>query len=431
MTYTIQKQSIYKAWVILLLLYFNFPFYIKYFVSVQKLLIWGACLFYVLINISVILNKTKPINIQNDCAKVFFYLFWIFAIIVILVPIFHGTNEYAYYNRILYFTIRLVQYASIFIFIAKNIKKNKLMSYMECFVVSCSIYVIISVLMLVIPRLREIWLTIIYIQEHSIDALDSIYYISRFGLAGFSGFPCTFMCSIAIIFSLYMILNKYRRTLFFFGMIINLLGTFFYGRVGMLSSFVCILLFIGYDIIKKKNIKLFLALSICTLTIFFILLYLYNTNQIVLTWINWAFGPFRNLINTGTFRTHSLDVLFNMYFLPETTTLLFGDGKYLTSSGHYYMGTDAGFMRLMLYSGVFVQSLVYISALALLISCVLSLRKISKSSWGFMFILLGFTFLVFEFKGEMFFNFLAVLLPLALFNTEIRSIKAKVLKNLF
>jgi hypothetical protein len=273
--------------------------------------------------------------------------------------------------------------------------------------------------MLINPGLRDVWQTIIYATEREEEVAGISMYITRFGLAGFSGYQATFMCTIAVVFSLYMILHKYKKIHFYFSMIINLLGNFFYGRVGMMCSFFFIVLFIGYYIIIKKNIKLLLICVVSGFSIFSILLNLYNTNPIISIWINWAFGPFRNWISTGKFGVSSSDTLLNkMYFLPENATLLFGDGKYVLADGSYYMHTDAGFMRLMLYSGIIVQGILYISVLALLISSVCSLRSISKSGFFLMLLFLGFTFVLFEFKGEIFFNFLAVILPIAFFNKE-------------
>lgn len=51
--------------------------------------------------------------------------------------------------------------------------------------------------------------------------------------------------------------------------------------------------------------------------------------------------------------TSSTSVLFNnMYFKLKLTQLLIGDGRYTTQDGSYYMQTDAGYMRNILYFGI-------------------------------------------------------------------------------
>jgi hypothetical protein len=273
--------------------------------------------------------------------------------------------------------------------------------------------------MLVNPDLRNTWEAIIHATEIMERNSNNPTYITRFGLAGFSGVLATFMCTVAVVFSLYMILQNYKKIQFFFIMVVNVLGNIFYGRTGLICSFICIFIFFVYYILVKKNVKLFLLCVFSGLTIFIVLSYLYNTNQVVAIWLDWAFIPYRNWINTGKFGNNSSNVLIHdMYFLPEYTTLLFGDGKYTSADGFYYMDTDSGFMRLMLYSGVFVQSIVYISLLALLISSTYSLIKTSKSGYSLMFFLLGFIFIFFEFKGEKFNDILAVILPIAFYNKE-------------
>jgi hypothetical protein len=266
------------------------------------------------------------------------------------------------------------------------------------------------------PSFKEFWKTIIHASGLNAELTNEIMYVSRFGLAGFSGFPATFMCSTAVIFSLYMIVRGYNQTVYFLKMILTLLGNFFYGRVGMLCSFVCIFLFIMYYIVRKRNTKMLVVSVFVALVIFIVLSQIYSINPMVKAWIDWAFGPFRNLITIGKFGTASSDTLIqDMYFMPSNKTLLFGDGKYMDKN-RYYMHTDAGFMRLLLYAGVFVQGILYVSILSLLFGVCFSFKKKSKLGCIFIFMLLGFEFLFFEFKGEIYFRFFSVLLPLAMFN---------------
>ena len=420
MTYTLQKKSLYKAWLVVLLLYFNFPFFLKSFVFLQQLFIWGACLLYVLINIDIVLNNGGRNAIQNDSNRMFLYLYLIFVIMVVLVPVLHNTGELNYFRRIFYFTMRLVQYCALYIFTAKKIKQNQITIYMECFTTSCVLYVIISVFMLLNPWFREFWGTIIRVTETEERVAGELMYITRFGLAGFSGFQATFMCSVGVVFSLYLILQKHMATRHFLKMIACLFGNFFYGRIGMVISFVCILLFLGYYIVRKKDVKLLLATGISAFLIFSYIAYLYNANTAVSVGIRWIFSPVINLVTTGRFNSSSFNSLLEMYFLPGSETLLFGDGRYINPDGTYYMHTDAGFMRLMLYGGVLVQGIIYFSIVFLLISCVCTLKKYSRFGYVFMLVLFLILFLLFEFKGEIYFNFLAVLLPLALCTQNVK-----------
>lgn len=66
----------------------------------------------------------------------------------------------------------------------------------------------------------------------------------------------------------------------------------------------------------------------------------------------YAFELFYNLARGDGFTTSSTATLSNMYFEVPVSTFFFGDGWYTTTSGSYYMGTDAGYMRNILFFGI-------------------------------------------------------------------------------
>jgi hypothetical protein len=84
---------------------------------------------------------------------------------------------------------------------------------------------------------------------------------------------------------------------------------------------------------------------------------------------DWMFEMFINDSSSGS-GSQSTDHLMTMYFVPEPMTLLFGDGRY-SEGDLYYMETDAGYMRHMLFGGLPIMLSV------LLIPVVLA--KISRS----------------------------------------------------
>ena len=69
--------------------------------------------------------------------------------------------------------------------------------------------------------------------------------------------------------------------------------------------------------------------------------------------MNFAFQFVYNYLETGEVYTTSTNTLFNkMYFKISDFTLLVGDGLYTNPDGSYYMNTDAGYMRDVLYFGI-------------------------------------------------------------------------------
>ena len=77
--------------------------------------------------------------------------------------------------------------------------------------------------------------------------------------------------------------------------------------------------------------------------------YLYNTDPYYYELIRFAFEGFFNLVEKGEFTTSSTEVLNSMWQWPkDTQSWIIGTGVY----GHYVYGTDIGYCRLILYSGL-------------------------------------------------------------------------------
>ncbi len=102
----------------------------------------------------------------------------------------------------------------------------------------------------------------------------------------------------------------------------------------------------------------FLALLVLTSVVG---IYLYNTDEYYNNLIRFAFEGFFNLVEKGEFTTDSTEVLESMWKWPsDTKSWIIGTGIY----GTWAYGTDIGYCRLILYSGltgfvVFALSFVY------------------------------------------------------------------------
>jgi hypothetical protein len=71
-----------------------------------------------------------------------------------------------------------------------------------------------------------------------------------------------------------------------------------------------------------------------------------------------ALEPFRNLYETGIFFTQSTNQNLDMFLYPDDlNSWLFGGGKFFESDGVFYMGTDIGWSRLLLFGGIPFMSL--------------------------------------------------------------------------
>ena len=135
---------------------------------------------------------------------------------------------------------------------------------------------------------------------------------------------------------------------------------------------------------------------------------LQSRNEAVQAWFQWAFDLFVTFIKTGKMETGSTNVLFErMLFIPEIKTMLIGDGPYSTADG-YYMSTDAGIMRPVLFGGILFAVLRYLSVYAVLfINCLKEGIKREEKNLYFLLLLIC---IVFEVKREIIFSCLPIFL---------------------
>ncbi len=150
--------------------------------------------------------------------------------------------------------------------------------------------------------------------------------------------------------------SGYKGFVIFF---LLLSGSIFSGRtafIGLVMGF-CMYLFLVQDrVIKILKALVKLIIPVC------LILGAYNyiltpaqrfaiTNHV----FPFAFEFYYKYEDTGKLSTSSTDLMINkQYFMPSTQTLLHGDGRYVGLDGHgYYMETDAGYMRAILYGGIF------------------------------------------------------------------------------
>lgn len=109
-----------------------------------------------------------------------------------------------------------------------------------------------------------------------------------------------------------------------------------------------------YNIKKTFNILLLpLILMLVVIMISSINFEITAIDQAFESFQNFAFEPVMNYLETGNLTSESTSILFDeMYFNIDGKTLLIGDGRYTSSTGGYYMSTDAGYMRNILFFGI-------------------------------------------------------------------------------
>lgn len=155
-------------------------------------------------------------------------------------------------------------------------------------------------------------------------------------------------------------------------LIILFIGNFFGGRTGYIGLIVGLVGFFIY----KKSFKVFLRFASYLIVLITAIIYLYNTSLLPLSAkllidqrvLPFVFEAFYNYEDNQGFQTSSSTSLIrDHYFVIEPRTFILGDGQFTQftapgsgeATGHYKQ-TDAGFMRIVLYGGIFFQLLMFL-----------------------------------------------------------------------
>lgn len=402
------EKGEFKLWILLLCAYHFFPFITVRGSIIMYAFAYLVPLVYMVFNFDLLVKTVSKI-VYSDLQLCIIPLVLLTAAAVII-PIIYGTYDYTYFTEEI-MTVIKIMFRMLFLvmLIEKNIPNANWRTFCKYFIFSCLLYIGSTVIMMGVPQIKDFFYSIIKENEHSKTLALETRYSTRYGWAGFSTFEYTFKCLIAIIFNNYFIQKNIKRKYVLFPIAVTavlLVGTLFYGRIGTLAALI-ILFFFALRLMVKRP-KIFMWCVAGLLLCIAALLVLKNRISAVGTWFDWAFDLIINFVNNKTLRTDSTDVLLNkMLFIPDFKTILIGDGRY-TENELYYMGTDAGIMRPLLFGGLIFAFLRYISLYGILLWRMFK-RETEKYEKTVFFWLLIMC-IVFEVKGEIIFSCLPILL---------------------
>ena len=402
------EKGEFKLWILLLCAYHFFPFITVRGSIIMYAFAYLVPLVYMVLNFDLLVKTLSKI-VYSDLQLCIIPLVLLTAAAVII-PIIYGTYDYTYFTEEI-MTAAKIMFRMLFLvmLIKKNIPNANWRTFCKYFIFSCLLYIGSTVVMMAIPQIKDFFYSIIKENEHSKTLALETRYSTRYGWAGFSTFEYTFKCLIAIIFNNYFIQKNIKRKYVLFPIAVTavlLVGTLFYGRIGTLAALIILFFFALRLMIKRPKIFMWCVagLLLCIAA----LLVLKNRVSAVGAWFDWAFDLIINFVNNKTLRTDSSDVLLNkMLFIPDFKTILIGDGRY-TENELYYMGTDAGIMRPLLFGGLIFAFLRYISLYGILLWRMFK-RETEKYEKTVFFWLLIMC-IVFEVKGEIIFSCLPILL---------------------
>lgn len=391
-----------------LLLYFLFPFYLAPIYLFQKILYYTLVLYSLYIIIIKIRKASLPKK-DTNYLLCFFIMFSLLICLTFVIPTLYETYDNSYFSRLIDYFIRFLV-ISIACLLCNDVK-----DFFITFSKATSLYVLITTVLL-IPPIRN-WYTAMLSntgdsRAHAKFLLSQgLLYYTRFGLQGFSGFEHTFRCSLAFQFLIYLLLenkNKKDRKQLYYLLTLNFLGCCYYGRIGIISCFMTLIIYTLYLIVIRKQYKVILYIILFGGICFFVFLAMINFIKKV-PYLSWMFEPFINFVEKGKLSSASSDGLKTMYIKISQDTFLFGDGYY-QPKGSYYRGTDVGFLRPLLFWGIWGSIIYYSCFLIILIPIYNYLIKYNKKTAGFFVLILLLQNLLYELKGEINLAFINILL---------------------
>lgn len=405
-----------KLWYLLLTALFYYPILLK-----QKIITYS---FVYLIPLAFfIIHYQWTLGICHRIMKSRLrYAVWAWGIITcasIIVPVLMQTNDFSYFTNapmdILKFSYRSLFLLGVYeLYVDKEKDVNLFIRY---FCYSCCLYIVGTIIFLLFPAFKEFWINIISISDLDMTHIRKPYYATRFGWSGFSGFSCTLWCCISVILMIYLIIDKHEKKQKFFEELVSLIfllaGNMFYGRTGLLMSMVCVCIMLFYFMPRKPFYVVMTAIIVVVGIGLMILLK--SESEQIQTWYNWCFSVVNNFISSGRIGTDSTDILFGrMLFIPSFATIILGDGRFTRDDGLYYMQTDSGIMRPMLFYGIFFM----IIGFSILWNIIWGIRdkadKRKNPKKTILITSLLLTWVVFEVKGPSFYLMATYLLPITI-----------------
>lgn len=303
------------------------------------------------------------------------YTFYIVINIwILIVIIVNGASDYSFALTFLHMFFLVIVGMLVYLFFAYRGTVDKIVFLM---VGAFVFQTVIEWCAFLIPQFKE--LINLTKSEGTIAKGLSYSGVRANGLAGsdFFGLSAAFSVMFMVFLSNKNTWFINNRALKFVLFIFLLSGTFFAGRTGYVGLFVVFLfaLFNRGVAFSKKKINsrekfVWVVLIASFFAIISTIVYLYNTNEAIYNLLNFTFQNFFLLLEDGSMKTSSMESLDNMYFGIDLYTFLIGDGQYIAKNGGYYMSTDVGYMRAILYMGVI--------GLFLLLLMQLSIMKLKK-----------------------------------------------------
>lgn len=309
----------------------------------------------------MVIDKKYLNSLKKLFQKTFLYKIWLVILAICLYAsvntLLIGANDYSFLSTLIHQAISA--FFGLFV-VAYITSKNK--NILECIIISFFIQSCIQIISMYFPAFRD--LTNIFRPSNAIK----IGQWSYTGIRGLAISGSAFF-GLAIGYGLVFIIWAFHSKQLFMNLqlvykaimlVVMAFGGISAGRTSAIGLFIAGICYVTKNkrhirLTSKTILSIFSMMAIGALIVTYMITKgFFQTSQFALI-RNYA----NELFRTGS--TTSGDELFNeMYFKIGLDTLVRGDGYYTASTGGYYMNTDAGYMRVILYIGIPGLILLYI-----------------------------------------------------------------------
>ena len=321
-------------------------------------------------------------------------------------PTIKGTGDFELSYVYLIFALERVAGSILFVAYAWSFD-FKLKDYVNILIYILLVQVLIIIAMFLSPSLREtLWAVN---ARTNLEELSARYGgIRGLGLAGGVAYTMSVLLSIGVLLIAYASSQFGARWWYAMGSIMLMIGVFFSGRTGWFGIGLAGLLYAYANNLHQYllTIRGILLKLIPVIGLLVTVTYYYlepeTINTITQILIPFAFELFINLFERGELTASSFEATQSMYFPVSESTFWFGDGRWLSIPGKpysYYMQTDAGYMRHMLFYGAIVSFILYLMYIVLFYYDIRKGSKIWGRKFGMLMGVLMIYFFVVHWKG--------------------------------
>lgn len=388
---------------VLMAAYLMNVFYFNRYETVQKLLLWSLAGVYLALNAGTVSKLLNKMVLRFFKKKKVLLLFLTWGIMILLTPLLHGTKDFSYLGEYVTIVTAVLYCLVICVRIYKTEGGNDFSEkFMRIYIYAMVLYVFSSVAAIVFPSYREFIIKTVSMSDYARSVIQVEKYRTRIGFAGLSVYSSGIKCALANLFVLSFAFQSLRennkiRLGIWFQYALTILGEFLYSRTSLLLSILCLLLFINMVLTKLHRktsfFKFVLLGAFAAITVILLAGQFEGDNAS----LSWQLEVLINMLNGRGFNAISLNIMKRMAFVPSIPTLLFGDGRYAGVNGGYYMSTDLGYMRSILYYGLF-GFLFVVLLVAITLKTISGIRK--EPEYRMLAIMSFIAFVVFEIKGE-------------------------------